>query len=141
MLFRTTTMLSFTHIIFIAFQRFFSSLFPFRFRAALPDRGCELWFAGVQESIVKGEVNIFFRRKEYQLRYLCCCSVKNVRLFFKCPFNKLHAYIFRKHQATECALFIMFLSLFCFIQNKGGARLPSSVSGGAAVKTNGEALI
>ena len=74
-LFRTTTMLSFTHIIFIAFQRFFSSLFPFRFRAALPDRGCELWFARVQESIVKGEVNIFFRRKEYQLRYLYVAAV------------------------------------------------------------------
>ena len=36
---------------------------------ALPDRGCELRFEGVQESIMKDEVNIFFRRKEYQLRY------------------------------------------------------------------------
>ena len=39
------------------------------FRPALLDRGCELWFAGVQESIMKDEVNIFFRRKEYKLRY------------------------------------------------------------------------
>ena len=30
---------------------------------ALPDRGCELWFAVVQESIVKDEVNIFLVAK------------------------------------------------------------------------------
>ena len=30
---------------------------------------------------------------------------------------------------------------FLFHSKQGGARLPSSVSGGAAVKTNGEALM
>ena len=39
-LFRTTIMLSFTHIIFIASQRFFSSFFPFRFRIIFTKKKC-----------------------------------------------------------------------------------------------------
>ena len=45
MLFRTTIMLSFTHVIFIAFQRFFSSLFPFRFRVLFTKKMCILGIA------------------------------------------------------------------------------------------------
>ena len=62
-LFRTTLMLSFTHILFIAFQRFFSSIFPFRFRILFTRKKCTscivlLWIT----SIGYGTLRIFDER-------------------------------------------------------------------------------
>ena len=110
-------------------------------RLALPDWGCELWFVGVQESIVKDEVNIVFRRNDYQLRYFFHNWSLPASKSIEQKSRLLENCIFWQETLSECPLFIMFLSLFRFIQNKGGARLPSSGSGGAAVKTNGEDLL
>ena len=57
-LFRTTLMLSFTHIIFIAFQRLFSSLFPFRFKVLFTRKTCIfcialLWIGSIGYGILR----------------------------------------------------------------------------------------
>ena len=98
-------------------------------RPALPNWGCELWFAGVQESIVKDEVNIAFRRKDYQLRYFFHNWSLPASKSIEQKSRLLENCIFRQETLSECPLFIMFLSLFCFIQNKGVRDCPRQAQG------------
>ena len=88
-------------------------------KAALPDWGCELWFVGVQESIVKDEVNIVFCRKDYQLRYFFHNWSLPASKSIEQKSRLLENCIFGQETLSECPLFIMFIGLFCFIQNKG----------------------
>ena len=107
--------------------------------SALPDRGCELWFAGVQKSIVKDQVNIFFHHKDYQLRYFfhnwSLPTSKSIERKITTS-RKLHF----STNVFRMSAFHYVDKPFLFHSKQGGARLPSSVSGGAAVKTIGEAL-
>ena len=94
----------------------------------------------VQKSIVKDEVNIFFRRKEYQLRYFfhnwSLQASKSIERNITTS-RKLH---FLTRNGVRTSAFHYVFKPFLFHSKQGGVRLPSSVSGGAAVKKNGEAL-
>ena len=87
--------------------------------SALPDRGCSYPEGLGEESIVKDEVNIFFRRKEYQLRYFFITGHYRPANPLNEKSRLLESCIFRQETLSVCPLFIMFLSLFCFIHNKG----------------------
>ena len=93
---------------------------------------------GVEESIVKDEVNIFFRSKDYQFRYVfhnwSLSASKSIERKITTS-RKLH---FSTRNVVRMSAFHYVFKPFSFHSKQGDARLPSSVSGCAAVKTNGK---